>query len=88
VDREAKTLTVEGAFAPAVGSVVTLDHAGERVSAYTVASVTADGDNTRIEITGDPGFEWDAAEQTSAFAYVPHTSYTGAHVMRQRVVAR
>lgn len=88
VDADAQTLVVEGSFALPPGATITLDHAGGRVSAYTVVGATPEGDRTRIEVAAGPGFDWDAVEQTSTFTCVPHTSYTGAHTVRLRTVAR
>jgi len=87
VDRAAHTLTVEGALAAAPGAVVMLDHAGERVSPYTVVTIEAVGGGTRITVVEDPGIEWDADAETSTFVFVPHTSHQGSHVVRTGSVA-
>ena len=86
VDRDARAVIVEGALSPAVGSVITVDHAGGRVSAYEVEAAETKGDSTTIKVAQDPGFEWGAEAATSTFVFVPHTSYAGEHVVRQRAL--
>ncbi len=82
VDRNARALVVAGDLPASTGAVVMLDHAGERVSAYEVASTEATGGNTRITLTSDPGIEFDAAASASTFAFVPHTTHEGPHSVR------
>jgi len=79
VDREAGTLLCSGALPAAAGDVVLLDHAGRRISPYTVVSSIAEGDNTRLTVAEDPGFSWDARTQTAAFETLPRMGFTGAH---------
>ncbi|MFW5867927.1 MAG: hypothetical protein ACOCX2_08940 [Armatimonadota bacterium] len=64
-----------------------LDHAGERVSPFTVAAAQADGANTLVTLEEDPGMTWDAGASASTFVYVPHDTYEGPHVLRLRPVA-
>ena len=66
VDRAERSFLVEGHFRPDAGSVVTLDHAGKRISPYTVVSATEAGANTRLVVAEEPGFEWNA-KQTATF---------------------
>jgi len=87
VDRGGRVLTVEGAWAPAPGSTIVVDHAGKRVSGYTVSSAAVEGGATRVTVLEDPGFEWEAATKTSRFVFVPQLGYSGDHVVRQRAVA-
>jgi len=86
-DADAGTLIVEGELGVEPGDVITLDHAGERVSAYTVVAAQPDGANTRLTLAEGPGITWDAATSTSTFVFVPHTSHQGAHVVRTAPVA-
>ncbi|MFH1566652.1 MAG: heparinase II/III family protein [Gemmatimonadota bacterium] len=81
------SLLLEGRFLPPAGTVIALDHAGQRTSAYRVASSAPEGDNSRVALAGDPGFEYDAAAGTSRFVFLPLTSYTGLHVVRWCPVA-
>ena len=76
------SLLVAGELLPAEGTIVTLDHAGQRTSACRVASAAAEGGNSRLLLADDPGFEFDAVSQTSRFVYLPLTSPTGLHVVR------
>ena len=82
VDRARSTLLLDDGFVPAPGSVIVVDHAGKRSSPYTVKSARRDGRQVRVELVEDPGFEYDAATQTSKFIFLPRESYTGAHVVR------
>ncbi|MEN6403362.1 MAG: heparinase II/III family protein [Armatimonadia bacterium] len=77
---EGSTLIVEG-IVPLPGTVITLDHAGKRTSAYTVKAVTRDGEKARVSLVGEAGFDYDAATQTSKFNYLPRESYTGPHTV-------
>jgi hypothetical protein len=82
------SLLLEGRFLPPEGATVILDHAGQRTSAYQVAASAPEGENSRLILAGDPGFEFDAATRTSRFVFLPLTSYTGSHVVRMCPVAR
>jgi hypothetical protein len=82
VDRAAQAITVQGELLPAAGTVITLDHAGRRTSAYTVAKSERQGEDSRITVVEDPGFDWDAATQTATFKTWPGTTYQGPHVVR------
>jgi len=79
---------LEGRFLPSEGATIVLDHAGQRTSAYQVASSVAEGENSRLILIGDPGFEFDATTRTSRFVFLPLTSYTGNHAVRMYPVAR
>lgn len=81
------SLLVGGACDAAVGAVVTLDHAGEYTSAYTVTKVTPEGDSTRLAVAEEPGCEWHAETNTSQFLTIPRLSFKGAHVVRLRPAA-
>ena len=87
VDRAGRSLLVEGAFTPAEGSVIAVGHAGQRVSAYTVASARPEGANTRIVLVEDPGFTWDAPAGKATFLCAPQAAFTGEHRVRQVAVA-
>ncbi len=86
VDRDSRSLLVDGAFAPTEGSTILVDHAGERVSPYTVEAVAPVGDATRITTTQDPGFIWDPETATATFELLPGTTYVGPHGVRQMPV--
>lgn len=81
VDAETGTLVVEGEMSVPAGSVITLGHGGERVSAYTVEQTSMEGANTVIAIRQPPGFTYDPAAETSTFEYVPHLTYEGPHTV-------
>jgi hypothetical protein len=87
VDRDERALTVEGDLDAEAGEVILLDHAGERVSPYTVTAVEADGANTRVLVAEDPGIEWDPVASASGFIYVPHATHEGPHTVRRSPVA-
>jgi hypothetical protein len=76
------SLLVGGGAEAAPGAVVTLDHAGEYTSAYTVTKVTREGANTRLFVAEEPGCEWDAKTGVSRFLTIPRMSFTGPHVVR------
>ena len=78
----AGTLLLDDGFVPAPGTVIVVDHGGKRCSPYTVKSATREGRQVRVELAEDPGFEYDAAAQTSQFIFLPRESYTGEHVVR------
>ncbi len=86
-DVDSGTLVVEGELAAEAGDVIMLDHAGERVSPYTVVAAEPDGANTRLTLAEGPGVTWDAETSTSTFVFVPHTSHQGAHVVHTAPVA-
>jgi len=88
VDRAGRSLLVEGRFHPEAGSVITLDHAGKRISPYTVVSATEAGANTRVVVAEEPGFEWNAGNQTATFLFAPGGKFQGEHVVGQIPVAR
>lgn len=88
VDRAERSFLVEGHFRPDAGSVVTLDHAGKRISPYTVVSATEAGANTRLVVAEEPGFEWNAKTQTATFLFAPGGSFQGEHRIGQTPVAR
>jgi Zn ribbon nucleic-acid-binding protein len=81
------SLMVAGEFLPPAGTIITVDHGGQRTSAYTVASSTVEGENSWIELVDDPGFEFDLEASTSTFVFVPLESYEGAHTVRLVPVA-
>lgn len=89
VDRKdgSGSLLVEGKFLPPKETVVTVDHAGKRVSPYTVTSSSSEGQNSRLMLAEDPGFTWNAATRTSQFVFLPMTSYSGEHLVRLTPVA-
>lgn len=82
------SLLVAGEFLPAAGTVITVDHAGERTSPYTVAAGSREGDDTRLQLADDPGFEFQDAGAVSRFIFVPRESYEGTHVVRWMPVAQ
>ena len=49
------SLTLAGRFPAAAGAVVTLDHAGQYTSAYTVEQAVFDGLDTKLLVAEDPG---------------------------------
>jgi len=81
------SLLVDGTFLPAPGSVITINHAGGRVTPVTVASSAIESNASRIYLTDDPGFTWDAANQASTLTYLPLSSFTGTHTVGQIPVA-
>jgi hypothetical protein len=87
VDRDARAITVEGALSAEPGDIIMLDHAGERVSPYTVVSAEPDGESTRVQVAEEPGIGWDAEASASSFVFVPHTAHEGPHVVRTTPVA-
>jgi len=87
-DESGCSLLLEGRFLPPEGATVVVDHAGQRTSGYRVASATPEGENSRLVLVGDPGFEFDAATGTSRFVFLPLTSYAGSHVVRMLPVGR
>jgi len=78
----AGTLLLDEGFTPAAGTVIVIDHGGKRCSPYTVKSAKVEKQQVRVGLAGDPGFEYDAASQTSKFVFLPRESYTGEHVVR------
>ncbi len=87
VDAPARTMRVAGELSVAPGTVVMLDHAGERRSAFTVASAATEADSTLLTLTDDPGFTWDLVTSTSSFTFLPHATYTGQHTVSAPAVA-
>jgi hypothetical protein len=87
VDRDARSITVEGDLPAAPGEVIMLDHAGERVSPYNVIAVESEGANTRLIVAEDPGITWDAEASASSFVFVPHTTHEGPHTVSVSAVA-
>ena len=87
VDRQTNSLLVSGHINATPGSIVLLDHAGQRVSPYNVVSSAPEGDNTRVTVAEDPGFSWDAEKKTATFEYLPRISYTGPHTLSLAPVA-
>ncbi len=81
------SLMVAGEFLPPAGTIITVDHGGQRTSAYTVASSTVEGENSWIELVDDPGFEFDLEASTSTFVFVPLESYEGVHTVRLMPIA-
>lgn len=81
-------LLVAGEFLPPAGTVVTVDHAGRRISPYTVVAGTREGDGSHLQLADDPGFEYNAQAQESRFIFMPRESYQGAHVVRLIPVAQ
>lgn len=86
-DRGTGSLLVEGAFTPAVGSIISVDHAGRRVSPYTVVSSAREEGNTRVRVAEDVGFEWDPATKTARFVVMPQLRYAGEHIVREAALA-
>lgn len=87
VDRSARTLTVAGDLLPPDGTVVLLDHAGQRTSAFTVLQSERVAEGLRLTVAEDPGFTWDAAAQRAEFVCQPHQSFTGPHRVRSAPVS-
>ncbi|MGI5817733.1 MAG: heparinase II/III domain-containing protein [Armatimonadota bacterium] len=87
VAREERTMLVAGALEAAPGTVVTLDHAGRRVSPYTIASAETTGANTLLTLNDDPGITWDAPASAATFVFVPHATYQGPHTVGSTPVA-
>lgn len=81
------SLLLEGEIQPPAGSIAVLDQAGERTSAYEVASATTGNGRTRLILAIDPGIEFDAATQTSTFVTLPLSQHTGGHAVRMGSVA-
>jgi heparinase II/III-like protein len=81
-DSSGGSLLVEGELLPPGGTIITLDHAGQRTSAREITCATVEGGNSRMLLADDPGFEFDAASQTSRFVCLPLTHHTGRHVVR------
>jgi hypothetical protein len=88
VEREKAALLLDQSFVPAPGSVIVLDHGGKRFTPLTVKSAALEGQQVRVELAEDPGFEYDAATQTSKFIFLPRQSYTGEHVVRYYSVSQ
>lgn len=86
VGRSTRTLTVAGDLSVEPGGVVMLDHAGQRISPYTVVTCERVGAGTRVTVAEAPGIEWDATTSTSTFVFMPHTTYQGPHVLRSTPV--
>lgn len=82
------SLLVAGQFLPPPGAVITVDHAGQRTSPYTVAASTAAGENSRLQLVDDPGFEYDAPARAGTFVFVPLETYEGPHTVRLMPVAQ
>lgn len=78
----AGTLLLDEGFIPTPGTVIVVDHGGQRCSPYTVKSATPEAGKVRVALAEDPGFEYEAKTQTSKFVFLPRESYTGAHVVR------
>ena len=76
------SLTVAGAFPAAPGAVVTLDHAGQYTSAYTVRQVVAAGAGTKLIVAEEPGCDWHADTKTSEFSTMPLKSFQGEHTVK------
>ncbi|MBM3475341.1 MAG: heparinase [Armatimonadetes bacterium] len=87
LDSTEGTLTVQGELLPPAGTIVLLDHAGQRVSPFTVTAAERVGDNSRLTVAERVALSWDAATQTSTFICQPRTSYQGPHVVRFAPVA-
>jgi hypothetical protein len=81
------SLMVAGEFLPPAGTIITVDHGGQRTSAYTVASSAMEGENSWLELVDEPGFEFDLEASTSTFVFVPLESYEGTHTVRLVPVA-
>jgi hypothetical protein len=76
------SLLLDGRLLPPPGSVILVDHGGQRTSAYQVLSAGSEGSGSRLVLTADPGFEYDAETQTSRFVFLPLTTHSGRHVVR------
>jgi hypothetical protein len=88
VERGKATLLLDQGFVPAPGTIIVVDHGGKRFSPHTVKSATVEGQQVRVELAEDPGFEYDVATQTSKFIFLPRESYSGAHVVRYYPVSQ
>lgn len=86
-DPGGSTLTVAGEFLPPAGTIIAVDHGGQRVSPYTVTASARVGDNSTLTIAEDAGFEFDPATSTSTFVFLPRASYAGPHAVRLYPVA-
>ncbi|MEN6316777.1 MAG: heparinase II/III family protein, partial [Clostridiaceae bacterium] len=65
-----------------VGKTITITHPDGSVHAFTVASVTPQGENTIIEVTGgDPGFDL-FEDGSSKLLFYPQTSWKGDHTFK------
>lgn len=82
------TLLLDEGFLPSPGDVIVVDHAGKRSSPYAVKSAKREGRQVRVELAEDPGFDYDAATETSKFVFLPRENYTGKHVVRHYPVAQ
>ncbi len=80
-DSAGGSLLVAGEFLPPAGAVITVDHGGGRTSPYTVVSSSIEGGNSRLNLIEDPGFEYDAAERSSTFVFMPRETYRGPHTV-------
>ncbi len=87
VDRSARTLTVAGELLAPDGTVVLLDHAGQRTSAFMVLQSERVPEGLRLTVAEDPGFTWNAAAQQAEFICQPHQSFTGPHLVRSAPVS-
>jgi len=66
----------------AIGKTITITHPDGSVHGYTIASVTPQGENTIIEITGgDPGFKI-FEDESSKLLFYPQTSWNGEHTFK------
>ena len=82
IDPEDRALTVKGDLLPPAGTVVLLDHGGQRLSPFTVTSAEHVGGDTRLTVAEDVPLAWDAATQTSEFLCQPQTTHQGPHGVR------
>jgi len=65
-----------------VGKTITITHPDGSVHAFTAASVTPQGQNTIIEVTGgDPGFDI-FEDGSSKLLFYPQTSWYGDHTFK------
>ena len=76
------SLTVAGEFPAAAGAVVTLDHAGQYTSAYTVKQAVFDGVDTKLLVAEDPGCDWTFPTKTSTWFTAPLQSFRGDHMVK------
>ncbi len=91
--QKAKLLAVErfdahGAFVidadwsevgPPAGTVLILDHGDGFTRGYTVEAVEKVDRGTRIVVSDEPGFEYDAATQTATYVFFPLHKHSGEH---------
>ena len=68
-----------GELGPPAGTVLILDHGDGFTRGYTVEAVEKADAGTRIVVTDEPGFEYDAAAATASYVFFPLQKHTGEH---------